>query len=110
MTGRCCRVGLVCCAVLLLGAAAAGCQHGSAPIASVAPAAASAKAATLPASSAAATGAAEAAPAMPGKNVPAIKVDTVGYPPAWRKLAIFNVAPVGAVVKDEAGKVVYTFK
>ncbi len=47
---------------------------------------------------------------MPGKNVPAIKVDTVGYPPTWRKLAIFNVAPLAAVVKDEAGKVVYTFR
>src|SRR4051812_36348605 len=50
-----------------------------------------------------------AAPAMPGKNVPAIKVDTVGYATEWRKLAIFNVRPEGAVVKDEAGKVVYTF-
>jgi len=47
---------------------------------------------------------------MPGKNVPAIKVDTVGYPTAWRKLAIFNVAPASAVVKDEAGTVVYMFK
>ena len=41
--------------------------------------------------------------------MPAIKVDTVGYPVEWRKLAIFNVAPVSAVVKDEAGRVVYTF-
>lgn len=47
---------------------------------------------------------------MPGKNVPAIKVDTVGYPLGWRKLAIFNVAPQGAVVKDESGKLAYTFK
>lgn len=47
---------------------------------------------------------------MPGKNVPAIKVDTVGYPVTWRKLAIFNVSPANAVVKDEAGKVVYSFK
>src|SRR5262245_60066029 len=42
-----------------------------------------------------------AAPAMPGVNVPAIKVDTVGYPAAWRKIAIFNVEPKGAVVKAE---------
>lgn len=47
---------------------------------------------------------------MPGKNVPAIKVDTVGYPVEWRKLAIFNVEPREAVVKDEAGKVVLTFE
>lgn len=46
---------------------------------------------------------------MPGKNVPAIKVDTVGYAIEWRKLAVFNVRPEGAVVKDEAGKVAYTF-
>lgn len=48
---------------------------------------------------------AHAAPAMPGKNVPAIKVNTVGYPAEWRKLAIFNVSPSGAVVKDDTGKV-----
>ncbi len=47
---------------------------------------------------------------MPGKNVPAIKVDTVGYPTKWKKLAIFNVPPEGAVVKDEAGTVVYRFE
>jgi endoglucanase len=47
---------------------------------------------------------------MPGKNVPAIKVNTVGYPTEWRKLAIFNVEPKAAVVKDEAGKVVLTFE
>src|SRR2546421_5274338 len=41
-----------------------------------------------------------AAPAMPGKNVPAIKVDTVGYETGWRKIAIFNVEPRNAVVKD----------
>jgi endoglucanase len=50
-----------------------------------------------------------AAPAMPGKNVPAIKVNTVGYPPGWRKLAIFNVPPQGAVVKDTSGHVAYAF-
>lgn len=47
-----------------------------------------------------------AAPAMPGKNVPAIKVDTVGYPASWPKIVVFNVPPAGAVVKDAAGKVV----
>ena len=49
----------------------------------------------------------KAAPAMPGVNVPAIKVDTVGYPTGWRKMAIWNVEPKDAVVKDAAsGKVV----
>jgi endoglucanase len=47
---------------------------------------------------------------MPGKNVPAIKVNTVGYPRTWKKLAIFNLEPKSAVVKDGAGKVVYSFK
>ena len=47
---------------------------------------------------------------MPGLNVPAIKVDTVGYPVGWRKLAVFNVAPAGAVVKDAEGRVAYTFR
>jgi len=46
------------------------------------------------------------APAMPGKNVPAIKVNTVGYPSSWNKIAIFNVEPKGAVVEDEKGKLV----
>jgi endoglucanase len=53
---------------------------------------------------------AQGAPAMPGKNVPAIKVNTVGYPSTWRKLAMLNVPPTSAVVKDEAGQVVYTFQ
>ena len=53
-------------------------------------------------------GNAKPAPAVPGKNVPAIKVDTVGYPSGWSKLAIFNVEPKGAVLKDEKGKVVWT--
>jgi endoglucanase len=50
-----------------------------------------------------------AAPAMPGVNVPAIKVDTVGYPVGWRKIAIFNVEPKNAVVKAENGSVAHTF-
>jgi endoglucanase len=58
----------------------------------------------------AASNAAVPSHAMPGKNVPAIKVDTVGYPTKWRKLAVLNVPPEQAVVKDESGKVVYTFK
>lgn len=51
-----------------------------------------------------------AAPAMPGVNVPAIKVNTVGYPARWRKIAVFNVEPKEARVVDEQGAVIYTFK
>jgi endoglucanase len=50
----------------------------------------------------------KAAPAVPGKNVPAIKVNTVGYPTAWPKLAVFNLEPKGATLKDAGGKVVWT--
>ena len=49
-------------------------------------------------------------PATPGVNVPAIKVDTVGYPRHWQKLAVFNVDPKGARIVDEAGRVAYTFR
>ena len=45
------------------------------------------------------------APAMPGKNVPAIKVNTVGYAVGWPKVAIFNVDPTGAVLKAADGSV-----
>lgn len=45
------------------------------------------------------------APAMPGVNVPAIKVDTVGYPTSWRKIVVFNVDPTGAKVIDDRGRV-----
>jgi endoglucanase len=55
-------------------------------------------------------GPARPAPAMPGVNVPAIKVNTVGYAPGWRKLAVFNVAPGNAVVRDATGAVVYTIR
>jgi endoglucanase len=48
------------------------------------------------------------APAMPGQNVSAIKVDTIGYPAGWTKLAVFNVEPRGAVIRDASGKAVYT--
>ncbi len=45
------------------------------------------------------------APAMPGVNVPAIKVNTVGYPADWRKVAVFNVEPSGVkVVSTNGGK------
>ena len=40
------------------------------------------------------------APALPGKNVPAIKVNTVGYEAPWRKVVIFNIEPKNVVVKD----------
>ena len=42
------------------------------------------------------------APAVPGKNVPAIKVNTVGYELGWKKIAIFNVEPKDAILKDAA--------
>ncbi len=48
-----------------------------------------------------------AAPAMPGKNVPAIKVNTVGYPSSWQKLAILNFAPSDVSVLDQQGEVAY---
>ncbi|MCB9586928.1 MAG: glycoside hydrolase family 9 protein [Polyangiaceae bacterium] len=48
-----------------------------------------------------------AAPAMPGKNVPAIKVDTVGYPPEWTKVAVFNVEPQEPRVVNAAGETAY---
>lgn len=49
------------------------------------------------------------APAMPGVNVPTIKVDTVGYPWDWRKLAVFNVEPKApTVVTEPGGEVVAT--
>jgi len=50
-----------------------------------------------------------ARPASPGENVPAIKVNTVGYPLDWPKQAVFNVPPKGAVVENEAGDVIYEF-
>jgi len=45
---------------------------------------------------------------MPGKNVPAIKVNTVGYPTTWKKLAVLNIPPERVQVLDEAGTVAYT--
>lgn len=44
-------------------------------------------------------------PAQPGKNVPAIKVNTVGYETGWHKMVIFNVEPKNVVVKEaDSGK------
>ncbi len=51
--------------------------------------------------------AALAAPAMPGKNVPAIKVDTVGYPLRWQKLAVLNRAPTQVAIVDAEGNTVH---
>ena len=50
----------------------------------------------------------EPRPAMPGVNVPAVKVDLVGYVTDWKKIVIFNVDPAGAQVVDQAGNVVLT--
>jgi endoglucanase len=47
-----------------------------------------------------------AAPAMPGENVPAIKVNTVGYPSDWAKIVVFNVDPAGARVLNRDGGIV----
>jgi endoglucanase len=40
------------------------------------------------------------APSVPGaaEQIPAIKVNTVGYPSVWRKIAISNVEPIQAAV------------
>jgi endoglucanase len=49
-------------------------------------------------------------PAMPGKNVSAIKVNTVGYATGWKKIAVFNVDPKGAVVKASSGRIAHRFR
>ncbi len=49
-------------------------------------------------------GSAVPAPAMPGVNVPAIKVNTVGYPSAWPKLAFLNSAPKSPYLRSESGQ------
>jgi endoglucanase len=59
---------------------------------------------------ASALGASQASPAMPGANVPAVKVDTVGYPSAWTKVAMLNSKPEQAAVVDAQGKQAYAFK
>jgi endoglucanase len=46
------------------------------------------------------------APAQPGKNVPAIKVNTVGYEAPWPKIAIFNIEPKNATVREaQSGRI-----
>lgn len=52
----------------------------------------------------------KAAPAMPGVNVEAIKVDTVGYPVGWQKVAILNFEPaeVHLEAADAPGVAVFT--
>src|SRR5688572_12868468 len=82
--------------VAVLGVAlglAAGCAASSSP--SGGPAPASGSSGGLKVVSLGASGKAQGkpAPAHPGKNVPAIKVDTVGYEADWKKLVIFNVEP-----------------
>ena len=47
-----------------------------------------------------------AAPAVPGKTVPAVKVDTVGYPNDWAKTGVLNFMPVAVTVVDEQGQTV----
>lgn len=98
----------LCSAIALLGGAAAliACAQRGAP----SPAGPQAASSAIAAPWVPEADSTQAAPAQPGKNVPAIKVDTVGYPLKWRKVAIFNVPPSGAVIKNEAGQVKYTFK
>jgi endoglucanase len=47
-----------------------------------------------------------AAVAKTREFIPPIKVNTVGYPPGWRKIGIFNVEPIEPVVRDLDGNVV----
>jgi endoglucanase len=37
-------------------------------------------------------------PEVLAETIPAVKVNTVGYPIGWRKIAVFSVEPIGAVV------------
>src|SRR4051794_11411023 len=38
--------------------------------------------------------------------VPLVKVNTVGYPTSWQKIAVFNVPPTNVAVKDLGGRTV----
>jgi endoglucanase len=105
LRGSLSRCGLSVLALTLLGCGSVRQKDTEAGATSSAPAAKSAPSSAPPAADAGFV----AAPAMPGVNVPAIKVNTVGYAPGWRKVAIFNVEPKGAVVKAEDGYVVHTF-
>src|SRR4051812_14497254 len=44
--------------------------------------------------------------ARPSEYVPAIKVNTVGYPTGWRKIAVFNLPPANVVVRETGGAAV----
>lgn len=50
------------------------------------------------------------APAQPGVNVEAVKVNTVGYPVGWVKLAVLNVEPTDVHLEsaDRPGESVHT--
>ena len=48
----------------------------------------------------------ETASAAPPESIPAIKVNTVGYPSGWRKIGIFNVEPIDPLVREVGGEVV----
>lgn len=105
-------IGFASCSLLAFGASLAACRRAELPLAGASPGSrptAAQPSAVTPTAVTTPSVTSNAAPAVPGKNVPAVKVNTVGYPIEWRKLAIFNVQPSGAVVKDETGKVVYTF-
>jgi endoglucanase len=55
-------------------------------------------------------GAGTPAPAMPGVNVPAIKVNTVGWERGWKKVAVLNVDPGAGgvdIVDATGGKVAH---
>ena len=53
-------------------------------------------------------GAGVPAPAQPGVNIPWVKVDTVGYPSAWKKVAVVNAAPKAVRALDAQGQVAWT--
>jgi endoglucanase len=40
------------------------------------------------------------------ETIPSIKVNTVGYPPQWRKVGIFNFEPINPVVRQIDGPIV----
>src|SRR6185503_20491504 len=86
---------------------AAGCAGTSAPSGGSAPASGSSGGLKVVSLGASGKPPGTPAPAQPGKNVPAIKVDTVGYEVGWKKIVIFNVEPRNAVVSDvRSGKTV----
>ena len=86
----------------MLAALAAGCAASAGPSSGSAPAAPVGNSSKLKVVSLGGAGKTQGAPApaQPGKNVPAIKVDTVGYEVGWKKIVIFNIEPRNAVVSD----------